>query len=299
MSLSPYLNPTNLNSSLQTTNKVGQFLYPDSFDKRNISGLGKIRDTAMNIVDTVKDISDTIGNAVGTRSPMYIIGEIPKKMDNVTSASEYIPNEVSGLVRAVGSMFFGNEQEGVIVDGLGKAEGKFSVEYTKNPAYFIGSNIIDQRYRQPTTLTMTVMVSNYLRDDITGTLADSLSALDPTGLFGSVKNMLMYEGNTRAQYALYKLRWLMENAKPFTVYTPHGIYENMLIKSINPTTDASKMDMLYCEISFQEMIFCKPYSSTPGKIPGRRGVEQPTRGWTPDAAKKLTLWTKSKIVGLF
>lgn len=303
MSLSPYINPTNLNASLQTTNKVGQFLYPDSFDKRSSTGLSKLRSTAMDIVDTVKDVSDSIGNAVGTRSPMYTIGEIPRSLDGalgtITSASQYVPDQISGLVRAVSSAFFGNEQDGVIIDGLGKVDGKHSVEYTKNPAYFIGSNIIDQRYRQPSTLTMTVMVSNYLNDDITGTLLDSVSALDPTGLFGSVKNMIKYEGNTRAQYALYKLRWLMENAKPFTVYTPHGIYENMLIKSLNPTTDASKMDMLYCEIQFQEIIFCKPYSSTPGKIPARRGVAETARGWTPDAAKKLTTWSVSKTAGLF
>lgn len=296
MSLSPYINPTNLNGVLQTTSKVSQFLYPQSFDKRNVSGLGKLRQSSRDILDTVKDVSDTIANAVGTRSPMYIIGEIPNKLaaekdgGNITSASSYIPNEISGLIRAVGSVFVGNAQEGVIVDGLGKVDGKLSVEYTKNPAYFIGSSIIDQRYRQPATLTMTVMVSNYLNDDITGTLADTVSALDPTGLFGSVKNLIKYEGNTRAQYALYKLRWLMENAKPFTVYTPHGVYENMLIKSLNPQTDASKMDMLYCDIEFQEIIFCKPYSSSPGKIPARSGVTETRRGWTAEAVKKLTTW---------
>lgn len=300
MSLSPYINPTNLNGALQTTSKIGGYLYPDAFDKRTklFSGGTVINNAGINIkdlVDTAKDVQDTIANAVGTRSPMYIIGEIPKYADtgagkDGTFVSQYISNEISGLIRAVGSVFVGNAQEGVIVDGLGKVDGKLSVEYTKNPAYFIGSSIIDQRYRQPATLTMTVMVSNYLNDDITGTLADTVSALDPTGLFGSVKNLIKYEGNTRAQYALYKLRWLMENAKPFTVYTPHGVYENMLIKSLNPQTDASKMDMLYCDIEFQEIIFCKPYSSSPGKIPARSGVTETRRGWTAEAVKKLTTW---------
>ena len=37
-------------------------------------------------------------------------------------------------------------------------------------------------------------------------------------------NQFVNGGSTRAQAALYRLRWLMENGKPFTVYTPHGIY---------------------------------------------------------------------------
>jgi hypothetical protein len=53
----------------------------------------------------------------------------------------------------------------------------------------------------------------------------------------------------------------MENGKPFTVYTPHGYYENMLIQSLSPRTDESNMDMLLCDITYQEAILSAPYSS--------------------------------------
>ena len=118
-------------------------------------------------------------------------------------------------------------------------------------------------------------------------MAQGLSTLDPTGIFGAGIQMLAYEGHTRSQYALMKLRWLMENAMPFTVYTPHGIYENMLIKALNPRTDAEKMEMLYCDIEFQEILFYTPYSNTPGRVPARRGVAQPSPGWTSTAVDKI------------
>lgn len=295
MSLSPYLNPTNLNGALRSTNRFSEVVYPrgaagdnDAFDKQNPNNTSSLRQLSLDIIDSAKEISDSISNAAGTRSPMYVIGEITQNPE--ARSSGYLPSEINGLMRAVSKALDGVKQTGVIVDGLGKAEGTLSVEYTKNPAYFIGSNIIDQRYRVPAKLRMTVMVSNYLSDDVAGTLADTISALDPTGLWDNTKNMLLYGGNTRSQYALYRLRWLMENAIPFTVHTPHGIYENMLIRTLNPITDASKMDMLYCDIEFQEIIFCKPYSNTPGLVPGRKGVQRPREGWGEKAAQKLIQW---------
>ena len=290
MSLSPYINPTAINGVMNSTSKLGGLIYPDGLDKRSTGFLENLRNTATNIVDTTQDVADSIANLAGSRSPMYIIGEIPAEETQDIVESEYIPDMLSGLVRAVSSTFAGNTQNGVIIDGLGNIDGTFAVEFMTNPAFYKTNNIVDQRYRVPTKLTMVVLVSDYLDDDLISTTMSAVSALDPTGIVSNVKNILAYGGLTRSQYALTKLRYLMENAMPFTVYTPHGVYENMLIKSLKPKTDADKMSMLYCTVEFQEVLYYMPYSNTPGNIPARRGVNEVTPGWTTTAVEKIRSW---------
>lgn len=301
MALTPYLKPENLNGVLQSSSKVGEILYRtdeyDALDKRNHSYVGTddgrfsiatggIYNATSQAISSIKDISDAIEKADGARAPMYIIGD--REGWDEQEASLYAPSAVKGLFRAVTTApDKSDRQQGVIIDGIGDANGSISVSFTKNPVIFRGNEVIDNRFREPMTLRMTVMVSNYLNDDMTGTLVDSLAGLDPTGFLGDVKNMLAYSGNTRAQDALYRLRWLAENAKCFNVYTPHGVYENMLIKSLKPQTNANTMDMLYCDIEFQEMIMYAPYSGGVGKMPARKGVDSVREGWTNNAVKKI------------
>lgn len=293
---SPYIKPQSINIGLVASSKLGGSLYPDSFDKR--AGTSVIQKTTK-IVDTAVGIADFIENAIGIRSPMYKIGEISNDLvskvlgvgDSILKHNS-LYNSVTGLIRGV------SEQEGVIIDGIGDVQGDFSVELTTNPAYYKSSYVTDHRYRNPTRLKQIVLVSNYLDDNIVASFASGISALDPTGVLGIGKNILCHNGNTRSQNALYKLIRLMENAKPFRVYTPHGIYDNMLIKSIHPLTDDKKMDMLYCEIQYQEIIFYQPYTNTPGKVPARIGIgenKQP-EDWsqkTVNTAKDwLQFWKK-------
>lgn len=301
MALSPYINPQNLNGSFQSSGKIGEALYGsdkyDALDKRNTSYIsagnerfavttGNLYAAASSAIDSVKSISDTIEQAAGLRSPMYIIGEIGALEEE--QDSEYVPNAIKGLVRAIVAWKGDKkEQEGVIIDGIGDVDATISMGFTKNPVLFRANEVIDNRFREPIQVHMTVMVSNYLNDDITGTLTDFVSGLDPTGLIGDYKNALAYGGNTRAQYALYKLRLLAENAKCFTVYTPHGVYENMLIKSLKPQTNPNTMDMLYCDIEFQEMIMYSPYSAGVGKMPARKSIDKVREGWTQFAVDKV------------
>lgn len=278
--LNPYFQTSNINGALQSGMVIKSAYETDSLDKRTATKNESRRNSATQIVDTVQALSDSIGNLAGSRSPMYIIGQIDGYDDEATW---WLPDQVSGLIRATANMLGSVKQEGVIIDGIGDVDGNFSVELTKNPVYFVGSNVSDHRYRVPATLRMTVMVSNYLSDSITDATLNAISALDPTGILANYTNNLSYGGNTRSQYALLKLRSLMETAQPFTVYTPHGIYENMVIKSLKPTTDSGKMDMLYCDIEFQEIIFYTPYSNDPGKMPARKGVDSVREGWTNNA----------------
>lgn len=257
------------------TNKLGSTLWgDDALDKRS-SG-GGLRQTVSNVVNTVSSVADTISNALGNRNPYYIIGEIPEEAQWGKTAEKYL-GSVGSAVRAVSKLYNGVVQEGVIIDCLGDVDGESSVEFTQNPIMYVTSGVTDSRMRKPATVTAIVAVSNYMSDSVLEEITDSVaSAIDVTGGWATkmLTSNLFYGGNTRAQYALYRLRWLMENGKPFTVYTPHGIYENMLIKSIKPRTDESKMDMLYATIEFEEIIMYTTYKQT---IDGKETPKMPAR----------------------
>lgn len=273
MSLSPWLQPSAINSPLQAAGSLGFGGYDNSntLDKRNNGDPMGTR----NKVNEYKTVADTITNALGNRSPYYIIGEIPSETGELIDKYGKFLGQFGGAVRAVSDLITGKEQEGVIIDCLGDVSGNISIELTTNPILFKGSNIADGRLRKPNVVKAVVGVSNFNNDDMIDMAIDTISALDPTGLLGGAINMLTNSGNTRAQTALYKLRWLQENGKPFKVYTPHGMYENMVITTIEPVTNAGTMDMLFASITFTEIIYAQPYFSNPGDtaaVPVRENV---------------------------
>lgn len=259
--LSPWLQPSAINSPLQAAGalKIGGYDSSGSLDKRNNGDPMGLR----NQINDYKTIAETITNALGNRSPYYVIGEIPWSSDswwgkNISTVTDFL-GEFGGAVRAVSDLFTGKKQEGVIIDCLGDVKGESTVEFTSNPVLYTGSQISNGRMRKPTIVDAVVAVSNYNNDSALGLATDVISTIDPSGLIGNAIDLLASSGNTRAQTALYNLRWLQENGEPFKVYTPHGMYENMLIEKISPITDAKSMDMLYAHITFREMIFAQPY----------------------------------------
>lgn len=267
MALSPYLKPSVLNGGLFGSNKGLAGAYTlggqgKDFDKRNATEFVN-NQTLSETISSVKTISEMLTNAVGSRSPYYTIGEI--QSTNIGKvAARYFQDVLGNMVRAIAPI--GDDgQRGVIIDGFGTISGKIDVELTKNPVVFVGSGITDNRMRNPNTVTMTVYVSNLYHDDGIGAAVDYLTAFDPTGIAAEAVNALAKDGNTRAQRALYSLKTIQESGQPFTVYTPHGVYENMLIKSLSPKTTAENVDMLECEVVFQEIIMFQPYSSGANK----------------------------------
>lgn len=263
--LSPYLKPSAVNGGMGVSARLSaSILYgnEDALDKRSTEN--SLWAKAVKIIDAAKDVSETIANGLGVRSPYFVIGEIPKKAGVKTIWSSQ-DRAALGVIRAVtmdySMIMGGNEQEGVIIDCLGDVGAEMSVEFTQRPIFYQSSTVIDSRIRKPVIVKATVAVSNHLSDDIKGQALTQAANLDATGALELAKNELLYGGNTRAQYALYKLRWLMENGRPFTVYTPHGYYENMLIQSIRPQTNETTMEMLLAEITFQEAIMTAPYGT--------------------------------------
>lgn len=252
MALNALLNPGSFVADVASGRTLGNMLYGGDFDKNNQGLYG----TVTSIATTVTNWADEISKLAGTRNPMYMIGDVAESIIGEEN-SKYLPDQAKGLVRAISQFTGGVKQQGVIIDGIGDIAAEISVEMPKNPFLYRSSGITDQRVRNPNVVKMRVMVSNYLQDGLSDILVDALSGLDPTGL---TKNLLSEGGNTRAQQALYKLRYIQETGIPFTVHTPHGIYEQMLIKSIRPKTNSTNMDMLDAEIEFVEVLMYAPLS---------------------------------------
>lgn len=239
----------------------------DAFDKNKSAGLS----TIANWVDIASDVASEVSNMLGYRAPMYTIGEIPNA--GTEEVSQWLPDSLGNVVRAVSDLVgYESEQDGVIIDGIGTFDGKFSMELPKNAMLYRSSGITDQRVRTPSECKMTVYVSNHLSDDILGSVANQITALDPTGLLEKVTdNILRDGGNTRAQQALYKLRWIQENGKPFKVYTPHCVFENMIIKDVTVKTDETSMDTLVADITFVELLMYTTNGSL-ARTPTRENV---------------------------
>lgn len=258
--LSPLLKPQAINGGMLSSSKLSSTIYgsDDALDKRNDSAFA----SAVSVIDAAKDVAETIANAVGIRSPYFVIGEIPNDNSPQYIWSSY-DKAATGIIRAVSNAVnrWGVKQQGVIIDCLGDVNATMAVEFTTKPLVYLSNSVIDSRVRKPVVVKATVAISNYLADDAAGMALNQIASWDPTGAADFARDELLYEGYTRAQYALYKLRWLMENGQPFTVYTPHGYYENMLIQSIAPRTNDKNLDMLLCDITYQEAIMAAPYST--------------------------------------
>jgi hypothetical protein len=294
--LSPYIRAEGLNSGMTGTSLIveGVGNLKDGLDKRSSGLAGGIR-AVKDTVNIAKAVSDTITNLSGVRSPYFVIGEVAGE-NSSKNESMYKWGSTGTLIRAIARDFSAPRQEGVIIDCLGDISGSMGVEFTKNPLVYQSSTIVDSRVRKPTTLKATIAVSNYLSDNLLGASASTLDQLSG-GLSSIVSNELLYDGNTRSQYALYKLRWLLENAIPFTVYTPHGIYENMLIETLTPKTDANTMDCLMCEVTFREVIMWRPYfaNTSVADMPERKNVARTEGG----EFVKNTKWAEGTAVGNF
>ncbi len=280
--LAPYLKPQGLNGGMLASSKLSHAIYGsgDALDKRNKSTFA----STVQIIDAAQDVAETIANAVGIRSPYFVIGEIPKNYDRPHYIWSSYDKPAAGIIRAVSNTIrsWGYDQEGVIIDCLGDINVNTSVEFTTKPLVYVANTVVDSRIRKPIQIRATVAISNYLADDAAGMAMNQVAAWDPTGASDWARNELLYGGMTRAQYALGRLRYLMENGKPFTVYTPHGYYENMLIQSLSPKTDESNMDMLLCDITYQEAILSAPYSSR-DDLANRAA----TRSSIPDTDKRM------------
>lgn len=270
MSLVPTKFPTNLNSGGMLGSLLGKANVQQGIDGLvKTAGSSTLLGTGRQAISFGKSIIDGISNLAGIRSPYFTIGEIRDEHNNT-----FLGDSTAGnLYRAITSSA---QQPGVIIDCLGDIDGTWAVEFTTNPVFYGTNTAVNSRVRVPTKLTAVVAISNYLSDDGLQSTVSAVAETYAGALGGAMANTLLYNGNTRAQYGLYKLINLMENGDPFTVYTPHGVYNNMLIKNIQVKTDDKTMDMLHATLTFEEIIMAQPYYNGDKnklvKIPGRRAL---------------------------
>ena len=107
------------------------------------------------VADTLKDTANTIANALGVRSPYYVIGEVPS--DNyeqrIRGAWSDYDKAAYGVYRAVSGMFtWTTKQSGIIIDSLGDISATMAVEFTSKPLFYLTADAIDSRMRKPVVL---------------------------------------------------------------------------------------------------------------------------------------------------
>lgn len=245
-----------------------------SFLRNNERGIDKVTTAIANVQDILTDLS----HAAGYRSGMYVIGRIENEADRYSllygqdSAKGAFLDNLAAKTSTAISYWTGvgtdRFQNGVIIDGFDNFKGDISVALPDNPVIY-DTSVVDQVVRNPNRLTMRVYVDLMHSDDIVQNIMQSV-ANSLGGLAGTIMNAI--GGNTlnRAQKALSGLQWIQENGKPFKVYTPHKVYDNMMIERIAPVNDQKMNEILAADITFKEIIPTKPLGSaikTAARIP--------------------------------
>lgn len=230
-------------------NKLSTSVFGNSSFLRNDErGVDKVAGAISNIQDILTDLS----SAAGVKNNMYVIGryEEDEKKDFWGRLASPITTAWSRAVSYWG--FGGNSQTGVIIDGFDNFKGDISVALPDNPVMY-DTSVTDQVVRNPNRVSMRVYVDLMHTDDVVQNILQSF-ANSFGGLSGTIMNAVTGEKMNRAQKALNNLQWIQENGRPFKVYTPHKVYENMMIERIAPINDQKMNEMLVADITFKEII---------------------------------------------
>ena len=259
------------------------FLRNSAEGKGSFGTLSAAESSIGQIQNTLTDLA----NAVGLHSNMYVIG----KVDNTVSGSSdsWLDRQVDKLVSKVSTAVSywtgsGNGQTGVIIDGFDNFRGDISVALPDNPVMY-ETSVTDQVVRNPNRLTMRVYVDLMHTDDVVQNILQTL-ANSFAGITGSIMNAITGDTMNRAQKALNNLQWIQENGMPFKVYTPHKVYDNMMIEKIAPINDQKMNEILAADITFKEIVPTTSLGRT-DKVTARIAPSKYANGLT-----KALGWTK-------
>ena len=206
-------------------------------------------------IGDVQNVLSDLSGALGMKDNMHIIGRIEQTGTDDFN-SDFIGRTLKQIktkaVTAI-SYFTGNlQQGGVIIDGYDNFRGDISVALPDMPVMY-QTAVTDQVVRNANRISMRVYVDLMHTDDIVQNIkqvfANSLG-----GLGGTIMNALTGEKLNRAQKALEGLQWIQEYGAPFKVYTPHKVYDNMMIEKIAPVNDQKMNEILAADITFKEII---------------------------------------------
>ena len=243
------------------------------------------------MIGDVQNILSDLSGALGMKDNMHIIGRIEKNASTDDFNDDFIGRSMkkiagssigTNLVTAV-SYFTGDlQQGGVIIDGFDNFRGDISVALPDMPVMY-QTSVTDQVVRNANRISMRVYVDLMHTDDfvqnIKQVFANSLG-----GLGGTLMNALTGEKLNRAQKALEGLHWIQEYGTPFKVYTPHKVYDNMMIEKIAPINDQKMNEILAADITFKEIIPTTSLGTdikTPARIPPKKSTSDTAQllGW--------------------
>ena len=211
-------------------------------------------DTLSSAISNVQNILTDLSNAAGSKNNMYIIGRYEEDLSDADTFLVRLQQRANQRITRAVSYWTGNDstQNGVIIDGFDNFHGDISVALPDNPVMY-DTSVVDQVVRNPNRLSMRVYVDLLHTDDIVQNVLQSV-ANSFAGLGGTIMNAITGEQMNRAQKALNNLQWIQENGRPFKVYTPHKVYENMMIEKISPLNDQKMNEILVADITFKEII---------------------------------------------
>lgn len=141
------------------------------------------------------------------------------------SVNDPLPSEYNSLIYCktnIGGYFF---------DGIMSIKHTRELKITENPVE-TGASIVDHSYVKPATLTMQVLMSDVHR------------SIYP-GQFDGAKS--------RSLAAWDVLKKIQESRIPCSVFTPLGLYNNMLIASIDTTENSKTVHGLNATVTLQEI----------------------------------------------
>ena len=241
-------------SSITNGSGIGNFASKalfgnSSFLRNDERGIDKVTGAISNIQEILTDLS----GALGVKNNMYVIG----RYENEDSANNFLDRLIApattAYARAVSYWSAGEkDQTGVIIDGFDNFKGDISVALPDNPVMY-QTSVTDQVVRNPNRVSMRIYVDLIHSDDVVQNIVQSV-ANSLGGLGGTLLNAISGNTMNRAQKALSGLQWIQENGNPFKVYTPHKVYENMMIEKIAPINDQKMNEILAADITFKEIV---------------------------------------------
>lgn len=211
-------------------------------------------DVFTSAISNVQNILTDLSHAAGMKNNMYVIGRYEEPIDENTTFLGRLGQQADRYVSRAISYWTGdpNTQNGVIIDGFDNFRGDISVALPDNPVMY-DTSVVDQVVRNPNRVSMRVYVDLMHTDDIVQNVLQSF-ANSFAGLSGTILNAITGEKMNRVQKALSGLQWIQENGRPFKVYTPHKVYDNMMIEKIAPINDQKMNEILAADITFKEII---------------------------------------------
>lgn len=248
-------------SSITNGSGIGNFASSalfgnSSFLRNDERGIDKVSGAISNIQNILTDLS----GAIGMKDNMHIIGRIEETASGEGYNDDFIGRTMkqiatssvgTKLVTAV-SYWTGMNQSGVIIDGYDNFKGDISVALPDNPVMY-STSVTDQVVRNPNRISMRVYVDLMHSDDAVQNIMQSV-ANSLGGLAGTLMNAISGNTMNRAQKALSGLQYIQEYGSPFKVYTPHKVYENMMIEKIAPINDQKMNEILAADITFKEIV---------------------------------------------